>query len=69
MRENYTPDVRHIFDIGIRIYESHPDADIRRREFYVATSHYWAAAPSSRIGWMTLHRHRNGHRWITGLSP
>ncbi|AKQ42114.2 hypothetical protein CP97_08920 [Aurantiacibacter atlanticus] len=45
MRENYTPDVRHIFDIGIRIYESHPDADIRRREFYVATSHLLGGCP------------------------
>jgi len=39
MRENYTPDVRHIFDIGLRIYALHSDGEQRRREFYKAVGH------------------------------
>lgn len=39
MRENYTPDVRHIFDVGLKIYQLHNDPETRRREFYHAVCH------------------------------
>jgi hypothetical protein len=42
MRDNYTLDVRGIFDLGVQIYQSHPkagDDELRRREFYKAVSH------------------------------
>lgn len=38
-RDNYTPDVRHMFDIGLQIYALHYDAETRRREFYHAVCH------------------------------
>ena len=42
MRDNYTQDVRGIFDLGVQIYKAHPgarDDELRRREFYKAVSH------------------------------
>jgi hypothetical protein len=42
MRDNYTPDVRAIFDLGVAIYAQHAKAgedDLRKREFYKAVSH------------------------------
>jgi hypothetical protein len=39
MRENYTPDVRHIFDTGLRIYALHSNPEQRRRQFYKAVGH------------------------------
>lgn len=38
MRENYTPDVRHIFDYGVKIFEGVNDPEERRREFYTAVA-------------------------------
>lgn len=39
MRDNYTPDIRHIFDLGVRIYALHEEPEVRRREFYNAVCH------------------------------
>ena len=38
LRENYTPDVRHIFDLGIQIYARESDPERRRRAFYKAVA-------------------------------
>ena len=39
MRDNYTQDVRNIFDLGIRIYALSDDAEYRIEQFYDAVSH------------------------------
>lgn len=39
MRDNYTPDVRDIFDLGLQVYREHADDETRRKEFYHAVSH------------------------------
>lgn len=45
MRENYTPDVRHIFDLGLQVYALHDDPEVRRREFYRVVSHLFGGCP------------------------
>ncbi len=39
LRTNYTRDVRNIFDVGVEIFELHPDDETRKREFYRAVAH------------------------------
>ena len=39
MRDNYTRDVRHIFDMGVQIYSQESDPEARRQAFYRAVSH------------------------------
>lgn len=39
MRDNYTHDVRNIFDLGTCIYATRADPEVRRREFYSGISH------------------------------
>lgn len=39
LRNNYTPDVRNLFDIGVQIYAQHSDPQERREQFYHAVCH------------------------------
>lgn len=39
MRDNYTPDVRNIFDIGVQVYATTVDPKERREQFYDAVCH------------------------------
>ncbi|VVT17802.1 DUF4760 domain-containing protein [Erythrobacter sp. EC-HK427] len=51
MRENYTPDVRNLFDIGVQIYADHKDPDERRRQFYHAACHLLGGCKAV-AGWL-----------------
>ena len=51
MRDNYTPDVRNVFDIGVQIYETYPDPEKRREEFYHAVCHLLGGCDAV-AGWL-----------------
>lgn len=45
LRNNYTRDVRNVFDIGVEIFETHRDPDLREREFYQAVAYLMNQCP------------------------
>lgn len=51
MRDNYTPDVRNLFDIGMLIYAQHDDPQERREQFYHAACHLLGGCTAV-AGWL-----------------